>query len=102
MNEFGIALPPVNPDDKVVKRTLTALVTLADGTVKDPAVTEYQADQGEILMTFEKDATVSLSVVDSDAAGNASAASDPFVFTSVDNIAPAKPGQVGASFKREI
>jgi hypothetical protein len=83
-------------DNDVVERRLTV-----DVVGSEPTTTTFPGDAtdlGEIKV--EQGATVTLSLVDVDDAGNPS---EPavFEFTAVDTIAPAKPGEFGVTLVRE-
>jgi hypothetical protein len=92
---YGVsAAAPVDSD--VVERRLT--VDVVDG---EPVTTTFSGDTtdlGEIKV--ERDANVTLSLIDIDSSGNASEpASVSFVAT--DTIAPVRPGEFGVTLLRQ-
>lgn len=90
---YQLILPPPGAPD-VVKRTLKSTVN----GVEQPDV-DIVSDPFEV--TFADNDSVTLSIVDTDDAGNVSPPSEPFAFTATDTIAPPQPGQVGVSLLRE-
>jgi hypothetical protein len=92
---YGVsAAAPVDSD--VVERRLT--VDVVDG---EPVTTTFSGDTtdlGEIKV--ERDAEVTLSLVDVDGSGNASEPAT-FEFVALDTIPPATPGEFGVTLLRQ-
>lgn len=92
---YGVsAAAPIDSD--VVERRLT--VDVVDG---EPVTTTFGADAtdlGEIRV--ERDAEVTLSLVDVDGSGNVSEPAT-FDFVATDTIAPVKPGEFGVTLLRQ-
>jgi hypothetical protein len=84
-------------DNDVVERRLTV-----DVVGSEPTTITFPGDAtdlGEIKV--EQGATVTLSLVDVDDAGNPSTPAVAGPFEAVDTIAPAKPGEFGVTLVRE-
>lgn len=100
MHKFGLtfALPEPGAAD-VTTRELTITVSGQDTPiVQKLAGVAKESDQA----IFDKDAELSVTLVDIDDSGNRSPASAAFVYKVIDDIAPPAPGQLGVASKVEI
>lgn len=89
---YSLTLPPPGASD-VVKRTLKQ-------TVNGVELPNVDVTDG-FEVSYNDNDSVTLSLFDTDDAGNESPPSDPFAFTATDTIAPPQPGQVGVALLRE-
>lgn len=92
---YTIALPAAGAPD-VVERTLTVTV---DGVGTEDIMLGMEVTEHEVIVDQDKAVTVSL--VDTDDAGNASEPS-MLEFVATDSVAPPAPGAMGVTSIREI
>jgi hypothetical protein len=93
---FDVALPALSTPHDVVRRELT--VTVDGGT---PDVRTANPEDASVTgFSVPQDASVSLSLVDIDDAGNPSAPST-LTYVAADTVPPAQPGELGITNVRE-
>lgn len=104
MSNFGytFSLPaPEKPTD-VKKRELQLTVA---GVVQEPILAVDDPTvliSNQVVLSDEGEPDVDVSLIDTDAKGNASSPSAPFSFKVTDDIPPATPGQLGIASKVQI
>lgn len=96
--QFQLSSPIVSD---VAKRVLTIDV-VKDGSA-DQVVQELvpEALVSEVI-EVDSGSTLTLVLVDFDAAGNASEPSEPFVYEVIDDVAPPQPSVTGVAEKRQL
>jgi hypothetical protein len=88
MLTYQVAPPPDTAPD-VASYEYTAVVA---GVSPDQVLTQKKGDPGPTFTVPTTGVAVSVTVIEIDASGNRSEASDPLQFTSADTLPPPKPG----------
>lgn len=90
-------LPPLAGagSEDVATREITLAITNPDGTVLDPVTIEKQAADTDFTFAVERNATITASLEDLDADGNASPVTTSPPFQAKDTFPPPAPGQIG-------
>ena len=96
--ELNFQLPTKSASDVVTQE-----LSVAINGVASVVLGNFAADLTEtgFIGEFNDNDALSITVVDIDGAGNRSPASEPALYTLVDDVAPPQPGMVGVMSKRE-